>query len=288
MCKKILKIFWQEFLFGGHLQCLGVVSIAYLSSLFFKIKTDLLFFLSVYLIFYSIYLNDRLSTLKIDEKTNFERSIYLKTHLWLFSKLRILSIFLILALLFLTQNLKFSIFGLILLFLGWLYPIYFKNLSKKIIAFKNFYVAGFFSVIALMPIIYSPSSFQFSFLFPLTLFALFVFLKTFLMQVFLDLKDLQIDQVFGLKTLPSLFGKEKTLKFLKSANFFLTFSLVPFCLAKIFPLKALVLLFSFPFNLFSYHLASKENYYAYLLESGEFFFWGVLIFVFEKLCLFSL
>jgi len=286
MCKKILKTFWQEFLFGGHLQCLGVISIAYLSSLFFKIKIDFLFFLSIYLISYSTYLNDRLAALKIDEKTNPERSAYLGSHFWLFSKLRILSVFLIAILLFLTKNLKFLIFGFALLFLGWLYPIYFKNLSKKIPAFKNFYVGGFFSVIALAPTIYSSS--QFSFLFPLILFVLFVFLKTFLMQVLLDLKDRQVDKVFGLKTIPSLLGKEKTLKFLKIANFFVTFSLIPICFAKIFPLKALLLLFSFSFNLFSYYLASKENYYAYLLESGEFFFWGVLIFIFETICRFSL
>lgn len=108
------------------------------------------------------------------------------------------------------------------------------------------------------------------------------------MQIFLDLKDLQTDRIFGLKTIPTLFGKEKTLKFLKITNFFLTFSLVPLCLTRVFPLKTLILLFSFPFNLLSYHLASKENYYGYLLESGEFFFWGILIFIFETLCHFSL
>jgi 4-hydroxybenzoate polyprenyltransferase len=237
--------------------------------------------LLAYLIFYPIYINDRLRGIKIDELTNSERTKHLKSYLRTIPKIIVFSVLLLLALLFYIGNVKFSIFALLLLFFGMLYPFYFKNITKKIIAFKNFYVALFFTAIALAPVIYYSYSLNLQSAISLTILMLFVFLKTVLMQILLDCKDIEGDKPFGLLTLPVLIGKEKTVFFLKIASALVTILVLITAVffVRAFPAQMLILLFVIPFNFYSYNLAQKQNYYGYIIGSGEFLLWFILILI---------
>lgn len=278
MVKKILKTFWKEFIYGGHFQCLGLVGIAYISGFLLNIKVGWEALLSVYLIFYPIYINDRWRHIEFDRITNPERTEHFKNYFSYMSKLILASILFLIILLIYIGNLKFFIFSLILLIFGLLYPYYFKDLTKKIIAFKNFYVASFFSFIAVTPVIYYFPSLSILMTISLATLMFFVFLKAFLMQIFLDCKDIETDKPSGFLTIPALIGREKAIFFLKISSFFITtLILLIAVLNKIFPPSMLAFLLTIPFNFYSYNLAKKQNYFGYILVSGEFFFWLILI-----------
>ncbi|MFC1613257.1 UbiA family prenyltransferase [Patescibacteria group bacterium] len=276
---KIIKIIWNEFIYGGHLQCLGVIAIAYISSFVLNIKIHWEIFLLLYLIFYPIYINDRLQGIKIDAASNPERTKHFRKYIQIMPKIIIFSILFLVLLIIIFGNLNFLIFSLILLFFGLLYPYYFKNITEKIIAFKNFYVATFFAIIVIAPVIYN--SYQLDFLSSLSLAILicFVFLKVVLMQILLDCKDVEGDKSLGLLTIPVLIGREKTFIFLRilSASITTLILFIAIFIFDVFPIQMLFLLLTIPFNFYSYNLAEKQNYYGYILGSSESFFWLILI-----------
>lgn len=278
--KKFLTFIWDEFIYGGHLQCLGVVGIVYISGFLLEIPISWEVLLSIYLIFYPTYINDRFQWMKLDSLTNPERVKHFKNYLLLIPKLILFSILFLIILLVYIGNFKFSIFALLLLIFGLLYPIYFKNLTKKVIAFKNFYVAIFFAAIAVAPVIYYSYPISTSLIFSLIILMFLIFLKTVLMQVLLDCKDIETDKYLKLLTIPILIGKEKTLSLLKILSPTITFLIlfIAVFLLQAFPIQMLILLFTIPFNLYSYKLTQKGNYFGYVLESGEFLFWFILVF----------
>lgn len=279
--KKILEFIWQEFIYGGHLQCLGIVGIAYTSSFLLDIKVSWEFLLLTYLIFYPIYINDRLRGIKIDTLTNPERVEHFKKYLHVMPKIILTSILLLIGGLIFFSNIQFRIFALLLLLLGILYPFYFKNITKKIIAFKNFYASAFSTIMVLSPVIYYRYSLDPSSLILLLLLMILVFLKTMQMQILLDCKDVEPDKSLGLLTLPILFGREKILNFLKFFSLFNTTSILILAIFffKLFPLSTLLLLLTIPANFYSFSLAQKQKYDGYILGSGEFFFWLILMLI---------
>ena len=284
--KKLFNLIWKEFIYGGHSQCLGAVGIVYISSFLLDIKVDSGILLATYLIFYPIYINDRFKWIQLDRLTNPERTKHFETYLSLMPKLILLSILFLLILLIYIGNFKFSIFALLLLIFGLLYPLYFKNLTKQIIAFKDFYVAMFFTAIAAASVIYY--SYPLSTLMTVSLVGLMllVFLKTVLMQILLDCKDIESDKSLGLLTIPLLIGKEKTLSFLKISNASITTLILLIAVFfRLFPIRMLILLFTIPFNFYSYNLTQKGNYFGYLLGSGEFLFWLILVLFFKIIAL---
>ena len=276
--KRILNLAWKEFIHGGHLQCLGVVGIVYVAGFLLNIEVNWEILALAYLIFYPIYINNRFRWIKLDGSANPERTKHLKSYLPLTPKIILFSVFLLVVLLTYIGNAKLTALSLTLLILGLLYPFYFKNLTKKIFAFKNFYVALFFAAMAFLPVLHSSQPFAASLL---ASFLLLVFLKTVLMQILLDCKDIEEDKAIGLLTVPALIGKEGTLKFLRIANT-LTVILVlflSFLLIDGFPLQMMALLLIIPFNFLSYNLAQQQNYYGYILAGGEFLLWPILILI---------
>lgn len=277
--KKIIISIWNEFIYGGHLQCLGVVGIVYVSSFLLDIEIGWEILLATYLIFYTAYVNDRLSWIKLDEQTNLERTGHFKSYLSLMPKLILFAILLVVILLIYIGNLKFSIFSLSLIIFGLIYPFYLKNFTKKIIGFKNIYVAVFFAIMAAAPVIYYSTSLNTALMVALVTLMLLIFFKTVLMQILLDCKDVETDKSLGLLTIPALIGKEKTLNILKVSSVLIT-NLILFIavfLTRTFPLSMLILLFIIPLNLYAYYLAQKGNRFGYILGSGEFLFWFILI-----------
>ncbi|MEM5798263.1 MAG: UbiA family prenyltransferase [Candidatus Aenigmatarchaeota archaeon] len=277
----ILKKIRNEFIYGGHLQSLGTVAIVYISCFLLNAGIDWLMLFSCYLLFYPIYLFDRYRGLKIDALTNPERTKHISSYLSLIPKILCFSVFLLIVLLIYIGNFKFLVFSIILLALGLLYPIYFKNLTKRIFGFKNFFVASFFTIIILIPVIYYNYLFSTSLIIPLASLMLLVFMKAILMQISLDYKDIESDKKIGLLTFPVIMGKKKTLIFLKISNLVLMMFILPLLIFLVhgLPLQMVLLLLIIPINFYSYYLMQKQNYFAYLFAGGEFIFWGFLILI---------
>jgi 4-hydroxybenzoate polyprenyltransferase len=160
---------------------------------------------------------------------------------------------------------------------GLLYGIVFKKITRKIIAFKNLYVSAFFASLVFFPIIYYGINAKI--LGGAIIFAIFVFLKSMIMQIFLDIKDIKADKKEKLRTIPVLLKKQLTLKLLKILTIIITFvPIVLFAfvfnvLAKVF----ILLILTVPFNFCCFTKAQNDEYLGYILEGGEFLLWAALI-----------
>jgi len=274
------KWIFDEIAYGGHTQCLAIVGVVYISSFLLGITTNWKMLLISYLTFYLIYIKDRVGETKVDQPTNPERSKHIEESISIIYKMLILSIILLIILLLLYGNTLFNTFIISLVIIGSLYPSIFKPITKKIIAFKNLFVALFFALTAIIPVLYHKIEITDEILPTISLFLVFVFIKTFLMQIFLDCKDVEEDKTIKLLTIPVKIGKEKTLKLLKIINTIITIT-IPIIgfIFDIFPEAMLMLIFVVFINFYTYKLAEKNNYNGYIIEGSEFFFWMILIFI---------
>jgi len=274
--EKILKSIWDEFIYGGHLQSLGAASIVFVSGILLKIQItwDILFI--TYLMVCPIYLYNRFKEINIDYFTNPERTRHLRSYVRFMPTIFYLIVFFLIISLIYFSNLWVLIFGLFLVTLGLLYTAFIKKSTKRIIFFKNIYVSISFVLLPFfLAAYYSYSVITVSIL----SLSLFIFIKAFLMQIFLDIKDIESDKKERLQTFPIAVGIKKTLIFLSVFNVIATITLPIFFsfYLNIFPKLILMLIFTLPFDFYCYKLAKKQKYLGYILQSGEFILWPLLI-----------
>jgi 4-hydroxybenzoate polyprenyltransferase len=113
---------------------------------------------------------------------------------------------------------------------------------------------------------------------------LFIFLKMLPVAFFFDLKDRENDQKEGLKTIPVLLGKKKTLKLINRLNII---SFIPLLLGiyfKIIPFFAVVLILFFIYSKYYLNIAEKSRnkelrMVTYTLPDAEFMLWPILLII---------
>lgn len=277
--EKILKSIWNEFIYGGHLQLLGAASVVFISALLLKIKISWDILLISYLIFYPVYLYNRFKEIKIDYLTNPERTQHFRKYLKFIPAVLTFAVLILISGLVYFTNTKALIFSLFLFVFGILYTIIFKRVTRKIYLFKNLYVSAFYFLLVFFPIIYYSYFSKTSLVISALVLGIFIFFKAFIVQIFLDIKDIGSDRKEGLRTFPVMMGKEKTLIILSMFNFLITIT-VPIFFSfylNIFSKLILMLIFTIPFDFYCYSLAKKEKYFGYILQSGEFLLWLFLI-----------
>lgn len=172
-----------------------------------------------------------------------------------------------------------------LLLFGWLYTVVFKKMTQKIIIFKDLFVSAVFVLLVFFPIIYYSYPLTISLLSIALLIMVFIYFKAFMMQVFLDVKDIESDKKENLLTFPVIFGKEKMLNILGIISLLST-APIPIIFSlyfNIFPISTLILLLTIPFNLFCFSQAKNQKYSSYVLESSEFILWPILIIIGETI-----
>jgi len=271
-----LNLIWKEFIYGGHFQSLGASSIVMISSMLLDIQITWSCLVASYLIFYPMYLYNRFKEIEIDYLTNPQRTTHIKKYLRIIPAILLLDLVVLFIILIYFSNQITLIFSTILVFLGILYTIIFKKITKNVAFFKNFYVAMFYAFMVFFPILYYNHEITLA----ASALALFTYLKALAMQVLLDVKDIETDEKQELLTLPILFGKEKTLKIFKIVNviMILTIIAVSYCF-NVFPKIIMTLLFVIPFNFYCAKLVQKNNYFGYILSGGEFILWSLLIII---------
>ncbi|PIT89140.1 MAG: hypothetical protein COU27_01910 [Candidatus Levybacteria bacterium CG10_big_fil_rev_8_21_14_0_10_36_7] len=276
--KKFFQFLFKEFVYNGHLQAIGSASIVYVSMVALKMETSWMPVIAAYFIFQIIYWYDRLRGIKTDYATNFERSRHLESYLERVPFLIVLWLF-ILILFLVDTNLPTKIFSSVILIFGLLYPIYFKNLTRKIFIFKNIYVGGVFGLMVLYPFLWTGQN-LFSVSVPaIIILILFVLSRGLVMQVLLDIKDVNSDAKEGLKTFSVVHGPSKTFNFLGMMNFLsvtpIFFALI--FLPDLFSRSIAFLSLMFFYSLFVFNLIKREKFYGYILASLEFIFWAILV-----------
>lgn len=281
MFKKIIKFLFIEIFYNGHFQIFGSLAILIFVSQIsnFKITWDLL--VIIYLAFYFIYLHDRYKGLSIDILTNPTRVQHLKGFYNYIPFILGINLLTLIVMLSQFANFYSLVFILLIVILGFLYPLYFKKLTKKLPLFKNFYVALVFSILVFLPFIYYSIPFNQK-LWLLTVFvAIFIFLRGLMMQFFLDLKDIEGDRKENLLTLAVLKGRENVFKILKKIIIItpLFLPILFFIFPTIFPKSVSFLLFLIPINFYYLHLVKNHRFFGFILASGEFIPLPILIYV---------
>jgi 4-hydroxybenzoate polyprenyltransferase len=271
---RIVQAVWQEFLYAGHLQCLGSVAILWTAATLFQAPFPWGLPIATYAVSYAVYACNRLLEVQADQITNPARTEYIvrykRAHWAAFYLVTTLAAVIVLA----TASRPGMIFLAALFVFGVLYTIAFKSLTRFIPAFKTLYVASAFAVLVFLPFVYSgiaiPSA-------ALSL-ATWVFVEAAIMQIFLDIKDIDSDRQAGLRTIPILLGPKATFRLLY--GLILLTALLPFLWATAashFPRSIAALALAPWLSLIPFRIARKGHYYGYLLESGKFVTWPVLL-----------
>ena len=277
--KKILKFVWDEFIYGGHLLSLGVSGIFCFSAIILNQKISISFLMLGYLISQIIYFYNHLEGVKKNFLTNLERTQHIqkfKNYFLIFFGLYWLLFF---SCLIYINNLDIAFLSLFIIIGGLLYTIFFKNLSKKIIEFKTFYVTFFWALLIVL------SGFYYNVFFglPLLLLFSFVFLRILTNAIFYNIKDIEFDKKEKLKTIPILFGKDKTLNFLHIINIFSFLPIIIGVYINLLPLFSLSILFFYFYSFYYLQKAKNEKIdvynLSYIIADGEYLLWPIVLFL---------
>lgn len=262
----------REIMYSGHLQSLGAASISYTGARVLGIDFHIGIILVPYLLFQAIYFFDRYRDLNIDRLTNVKRTQHIGSYAPLIPFIIAALLGAVVIILLKYAHIGTLLFAIIIAGLGFLYPIWFKNITKQVPLFKDIYVSSVFAVIAIFPILFFG---QPIYLTPaLLIFLLFIFSEAMIMQVILDLKDFSSDTKQGLQTLPALLGTNKAYKKIIISS--LAVPAVVFIATTVGILLYLALTASI-INLYSAWLVSRRDARGYTLEAAKFIAWPVLL-----------
>ncbi len=277
--KENLKLFWDEFIHGGHLIALGNVTIVL--SFVLLIGKNILFppLLIIYLLGFTALLYNRYKEEKTDVLVHPERTETLKKYFKKMVLAIIFSIAISVLILIINGQLYALAFTACLYIFSILYTLYFKNLTNIYIGFKNFHFSLMISLLLIfISLYYSYNFINLTFL----LIFIFIFLRVFVSNVFLDIKDVKNDSEYNLKTFPIVFGPQKTIFFLKIITLISGLLIIFGIVLKIIPIYSLMLLFVIPYTFYYFEKSKKkENFYLvnYVLADAEFILWPISIII---------
>jgi 4-hydroxybenzoate polyprenyltransferase len=274
----------RELVYGGHMLALGTASIAASSAILLgRLPTPALLVMA-YLFSFGAYMINRASEIGQDSVSNPQRTEYLssrKGRLPLIAAIAFGLGYVIAAL----SNILFLVALFVPLILALLYSVgskRFKNLFgaarlKEKLLVKNLAISAGWSLIPLLVGLY------FQILTPVILgMGAFIFLRLLVNTIFFDIRDVKADKEFGVKTIPSAYGIQKTYV----AMDYIDVASGCFCIAlvalRFLPLYCIVLL-ALPVYSYLYRIAARKSgnlgYYTDVIADAEYLFWGPLILV---------
>ena len=275
----ILNGIRYEFIYGGHLVSLGAPAYVLSVSMLMGIEPLKGLLLITYLMPLIVYNYNYFGEMDLDASTNPERVHYIKSKIAVYPYIIVAYILILIAALCLYTNWGLIEFAAILVIGGILFTVVLKDFTKKIPLFKNAYTAliwafgGTFTLVFYMSL---PVGWFFILVFA------FMYMRSIANVIFFDLKDMESDATRGLKTLPAMIGKKRTIQFLYVLNVIGFIPLLAGVYYGIIPLIGLALL---PLMAYSfYYLRRAETAgdvelraVSYTLADAEFLMWPVLL-----------
>ncbi len=268
-----------EFIYGGHLVSLGAPAYVLSVSMLIGMEPLKQLLLISYLMPLVVYNYNYFGEMDNDESTNPERVHYMRSKTALYP-MTIIGYMAVLAIALCTYaNWGLIEFVSILVVGGVLFTVILKDLTKMIPCFKNIYTALIWAFGGtFFPVFYLSLHVGWFFI----LVFLFMFSRSIANGIFFDLKDLKSDRARGLKTLPALVGKKRTIQFLYGLNIIGFIPLLAGIYIGAIPLFGLALL---PLMAYSfYYLRRAETAgdvelraVTYTLADAEFLVWPVLL-----------
>ncbi|MDH7516926.1 MAG: UbiA family prenyltransferase [Candidatus Thermoplasmatota archaeon] len=269
----------DEFVHGGHLVSLASSAIALSAMLLLNIGIRWEFLLVSYLGTYCIYSYDHYKGIKIDSSNNSTRTNHLIKYYRFIPFILIIYGIAFFSLLIFFGNTISLFFGGLLLLSSLFYTSKVKNMTKKIVGFKNIYTSFSISLLIVFTVVYC--SYPLGWL-VFILFA-FLFLRLMLDTSFCDIKDMDSDRKLHLLTLPLYFGKQRFLTFLHIINF-LSFALIIVSVSLSIVPSYWLFLGIFTIYCFYYIQKVKDpkaNFQslASIAVDGEYLLWPIVLFV---------
>ncbi len=277
---RILTGIWDEFVYGGHLLSVSDASMVLAIIIILDKPVSWQLVSIAYLIPQTVYSLNHMKELKVDKRTNPERVLYLERTIRIYPFVVTLYIVLLVGFLLYLSNLSVIILVLFIGLAGILYP---KEITKKIVGFKNYYV-GLFSAAAacLLPCIFYrlTNSSMYMYL------CLFIFLRLFLNTIYFDIKDYDSDKERGLKTIAVYLGIKKTVLLLSIINIVSGLVIIGLVLMKMTSYFTLGLAFVSLYSFIYLRITDKLNgpklrQISYLMVDGEYIFWPIFLLIFK-------
>lgn len=279
--QNIIRHFKNELIYGAHLTALIGPSVAIIPIIMLGLPVNYISLLIAYLVPLVVYSYDYQKGMDKDSLTNSEKAKYLGYRKSVFPILFWSYLLLALILIVVIFDPIFFTFLLIVLAGGILYTTIFKRLSREVPAFKNIYSTAIWAYFGTFFTIFLYR------IYPDLIFLvifLFIYLKIFINNVFFDIKDIEADKKEGLKTIPILLGKRKTIYILSAINVLSVVVLAFSAYIGIIPLYALslaVLFFYTQYYLVKSLTAESTELlnYTYIISESEFIFWPIVLMI---------
>lgn len=277
---KIFVSLKNEILYGGYFIALIGPALVISTCLLSNTTLSISLLIISYLIPLMVYSFDYYKDMDKDKGGNQERSAHFTGKKKIYPYI-MGSYLLILSILLLLSNWMMIAYFLALIIVGIFYSFGLKRFTQKMPAFKNIYtviiwsLAGSFSVV-----FYNAQQIELVYI----LISLLIFLKMLPNAIFFDLKDIISDRKEGLKTIPVLLGKEKTIKLLYKLNIVALIPLLLGIYLNVFPVFSSIMLLFFIYSGYYLYKTSKtkdgeEMKMYYFLADAEFMIWPVVLFV---------
>jgi 4-hydroxybenzoate polyprenyltransferase len=271
----------DEMIYGGYFTALAGPAFVITASLMAKSNISIPLLIISYLIPLMVYSYDYYRDMDKDKESNLERAAHFNNKKKIYPYLMIGYVSTLAILLLVFSNFRMISFILILVTVGVLYTVGLKKFTQKIPAFKNIYTALTWSLAGTF---FIPLYYYIHLNLAYILIFLFIFLKCLPNIIFFDLKDISIDQKEGLKTIPVLLGKQRTLKLLHRMNIIAFIPLLIGIYMKIIPIFAAIMLIFYFYSIYYLNKVTKVDdkelrMVSYTLADAEFLLWPLILII---------
>ena len=188
--------------------------LVFYSFLIYNINVDFSLMLAAFFLTFAVYNLDKLLDVKEDSINLPERARFFSINKKSVTYVTIISYFAALSFSFLQNLLAFFVI-LTPLCIGLIYSIKISNFRlKDILAVKNIAVASSWALMGT----FLPLAVLYGYISKIMLIFYFFFIKLFVNTVIFDVRDIKGDRISGVRTIPVVFGREKTKNLLLGLN----------------------------------------------------------------------
>jgi len=273
---------YRELVYGGHLLALGTASIAATAAFVLDKTPTWQLLLMAYLFSYGAYMINRSSDFDQDRISHSDRTAHLEGRRRLLPAIAAASFGVGYILAFL-RNLAFFAGLLVPLVLAVAYSVSSERVGKTLgvsrlkegLFIKNLTVSFGWSLIPLLVGLYYLR-------FPAAALALcpFIFLRLMVNTVFFDMRDVEADAAYGVRTIPVSLGAETSRKLMDAVDLSSALYLALLVLFGVLPVFAGLLVvftpYSFAYRYLSQRSSKHKDSWRDLAADGEYILWGLV------------
>lgn len=267
----IIKI-WDEFIYGGHYLAFGDAVAIYAIGIVCKIPVTWTIFVVIYLCIFAANLLNRSDESDSDTITNPTRVKVMRKYTKHFNAIVIFCLSVSTVFLLYYASIGTFLFALFIIAIAALYTILLKGFTKYIIGFKNYIAALFYALMVFLLAYY----YKFPVNTAVIIIFFFYYLRIFISSAACDIKDIEGDELGGLKTIAIYFGKKNATRLLNVVNILSGILIVWGVYIEVLPVFSYGLLLTIPYASYYLYRGSKsknKEFFSNVIIDGEFLLW---------------